>query len=89
MKKIILIATLLIYSFGFPQKNPTEKRVDESTIKNISSYPNPFSVATKISFYTEKNQTIILNIKKSSCNMTLNCLTYHALTNKVNYVLSS
>ena len=63
MKKILLITTILIYSFGFSQQNPTKKRVDESTIKNISSYPNPFSVATKISFYTEKNQTIILNIK--------------------------
>ena len=63
MKKILLITILLTCSFGFSQQNQSEKRVNEFTIKNISSYPNPFSVATKISFYTEKNQTIILNIK--------------------------
>jgi hypothetical protein len=63
MKKILLITILLTCSFGFSQQNQSEKRVNEFTIKNISSYPNPFSVATKISFYTEKNQTIILNVK--------------------------
>jgi hypothetical protein len=63
MKKILFIAILFTCSIGFAQQNQSGKTFNEHSIKNLTSYPNPFSVSTKISFQTEKNQIVILVVK--------------------------
>ena len=54
MKKLLLIATLLMSSFMFAQQNQIRSNNSyiEKTIKKVSASPNPLIDHTKISFYS-------------------------------------
>lgn len=54
IKKLLLIAILLISSFSFSQSKAKEKLV---------ASPNPFSNNTTIYFNTNNNQEVILSVK--------------------------
>jgi hypothetical protein len=65
MKKLLLIATLLLSSFVFAQQNQIRSHNSyiEKTIKNVSASPNPLINHTKISFYSSVDQNVILTVK--------------------------
>tara|TARA_R110000787_G_scaffold55942_5_gene128858 strand:+ start:8307 stop:8624 length:318 start_codon:yes stop_codon:yes gene_type:complete len=53
IKKVLFILFLLITTVGFSQKSITK----------LSAAPNPFVTETKITFDSEIDQTITLNVK--------------------------
>lgn len=62
MKKILLITFLLLFSMGFAQQD-TKGSIAEKSIKNVSSFPNPFNTKTNIRFYSNKSQKVIVTVK--------------------------
>ncbi|WP_369047775.1 T9SS type A sorting domain-containing protein [Tenacibaculum sp. UWU-22] len=52
-KKILFLFFLFVTAVGFSQKS----------IKNLSTAPNPFVQNTTITFFSDKNQTAILNVR--------------------------
>jgi len=68
MKKLLLFTFLLFFTFSFAQQNDkkdgTIKKSDPPvTITAISASPNPFSVKTRISFKSTKEQLIEFSVK--------------------------
>jgi len=66
MKKLLLFILLGCISFSFAQQkstNATSKNQIIKTISNITSYPNPFTYKTQISFISSSEQTINLSVK--------------------------
>ena len=68
MKKLLLIAFLLFFSFTFAQqseKNNADpnKNIPQVTLLSVSAYPNPFISDTNINFRSVKAQTIIFSVK--------------------------
>ena len=68
MKKLLLITCLLIGTISFAQQveNKTSFRTTDTppaTLSEISAYPNPFSVNTKINFKSTKAQVIEFTVK--------------------------
>lgn len=63
MKKLLLIAILFISISMFAQQTKTINDVNQKTILKVTSSPNPFTSATRITFYNKKNQKIILTVK--------------------------
>ena len=65
MKKLLLIATILMSSFVFGQQNQNKDNyaLDGKTIVNVSTSPNPLVNHTKISFYSTVDQNVILIVK--------------------------
>jgi hypothetical protein len=66
MKKLLLLLFIMSITFSFSQqkdKKTTLKNEIVATISNISTYPNPFSESTKISFTSTQPQTIHFSIK--------------------------
>ena len=53
IKKVLFILFLFISTVGFSQKSLTK----------LSAAPNPFVNQTKITFVSDSNQTITLNVK--------------------------
>lgn len=53
IKKVLFILFLFFSVVGFSQKSLTK----------LSAVPNPFVTETKITFESDKDQTIVLNIK--------------------------
>ena len=54
IKKLLLTLFLFVSLLGFSQ---------EKTIDNISTAPNPFTISTKITFFTTSKSTITLKVK--------------------------
>lgn len=54
IKKLLLTLFLFITLLGFSQ---------EKTIDKISTAPNPFTISTKITFYTTSKSAITLKVK--------------------------
>lgn len=63
MKKILIILLLLFFNFGFSQQNQLVKNINSTSIKGLSTFPNPFSESTRISFKSNKSQKVKLVIK--------------------------
>ncbi len=63
MKKILLILFLCIFTFGFSQQNLQVKTNNTSSIKGLSTFPNPFTESTRITFKSNKNQEVKLIVK--------------------------
>lgn len=53
IKKLLFILFLMVTTVGFSQKSLTK----------LSTAPNPFVTQTKITFNSDKKQTIILSVK--------------------------
>ncbi len=54
IKKLLFTLFLFVSILGFSQ---------EKTIDNISTAPNPFTISTKITFFTTSKSTITLKVK--------------------------
>ena len=68
MKKLLLIISLLFYTFSFAQQTEKSnlvinKKEPQATLSSISAYPNPFNIATKIKFQSSKIQLVEFTVK--------------------------
>jgi len=66
MKKLLLILFFIVSTASFAQQkkgNTLIKNEVASSITNISAYPNPFSVSTKIRFNSTSEQSIEFSLK--------------------------
>jgi hypothetical protein len=68
MRKLLLITCLLIGTVAFAQQVETKDAFRNSetpppTLTEISAYPNPFSVNTKINFKSTKAQIVEFTVK--------------------------
>jgi len=68
MKKLLFITFLLFFTFSFAQQNDKSNDVNKKinppiTISEVSAAPNPFSVKTRISFKSTKDQIIEFSVK--------------------------
>lgn len=68
MKKLLLIAFLLFFSFSFAQQKEKNdmvinKNKPQTTLSLVSAYPNPFNVTTKINFQSTKTQLVEFTVK--------------------------
>jgi hypothetical protein len=67
MKKLLLLLFFIIFTSSFAQQkeknNSTPKIEINSTISNITAYPNPFSESTIISFTSQKEQSVEFSLK--------------------------
>ena len=64
MKKLLLIVLLIISTSVFAQQ--TEKvgdNTNQKTISQVKASPNPVRTSTKISFYNDERQKVILTVK--------------------------
>jgi hypothetical protein len=68
MKKLLLIACLLVGTVSFAQQVETNSTFRSSdtpppTLSEISAYPNPFTVNTRINFKSTKSQIMEFTVK--------------------------
>lgn len=68
MKKLLFLTFLLLFTFGFAQQNNKSSLVIQNSkplvsLTSISASPNPFSVKTRITFNSSKEQLIQFTVK--------------------------
>ncbi len=63
MKKLLLIALLFISASAFAQQTQKNENANQKTILKVTSSPNPFTSATRITFYNKKDQKVVLTVK--------------------------
>ena len=61
MKKLLLILLFATSSLCFAQQNESSKSTEP--LEKVTASPNPFSTYTRISFYSNTEQKIVLSVK--------------------------
>jgi len=63
VKKLLLILFLVFSTFSFAQQKEKQTTISLKSIEKVTASPNPLTNYTRISFYNNKEQRIVLIVK--------------------------